>query len=293
MTQARGSPKVSVVVPAYNNADFIGQTIESILAQDYPDFEVVVADHSSSDETSDVIRRYATSPILRILPPTPAGGGAVANWDRVSRYAKGELLKLVCGDDLIAPSALREQVAAFDAHPSAVLVASPRRLIDADGRVVLQRRGLAGLRGLISGRAAIRAGVRAGANIFGEPACVLLKREILDVVGGWDSRFPYLIDQATYTRMMIHGDVVALPRVLAAFRISAGQWSVRLARQQAAQVCAFHAALRVEYAGLLSGLDVVLGNSRAIVMSYARRFIYSSMRVRSSRLKRRAWNGRK
>lgn len=280
MSRDRRTPRVSVVVPAYNNADFISQTIESILAQDYTNFEVIVADHSSSDETSDVIRRYETNPRLRILSPTPAGGGALANWDRVSLHANGELLKLVCGDDLIAPYALSEQVAAFNAHPSAVLVASPRRLIDANGRVLLRRRGLAGLRGLISGRTAIRAGVRAGANIFGEPACVLLKREVLELVGGWDSRFPYLIDQATYTRIMIHGDVVALSRVLAAFRISAGQWSVRLAREQAAQVRAFHAALRAEHRDLLSEFDVVLGNSRAAAMSYARRFIYASVRVR-------------
>ncbi len=280
MSRDRITPRVSVVVPAYNNADFISQTIESILAQDYTNFEVIVADHSSSDETSDVIRRYEANPRLRILSPTPAGGGALTNWDRVSLHANGELLKLVCGDDLIAPYALSEQVAAFNAHPSAVLVASPRRLIDANGRVLLRRRGLAGLRGLISGRTAIRAGVRAGANIFGEPACVLLKREVLELVGGWDSRFPYLIDQATYTRIMIHGDVVALSRVLAAFRISAGQWSVRLAREQAAQVRAFHAALRAEHGDLLSEFDVVLGNSRAAAMSYARRFIYASVRVR-------------
>ena len=279
MSRDRITPRVSVVVPAYNNADFISQTIESILAQDYTNFEVIVADHSSSDGTSDVIRRYEANPRLRILSPTQAGGGALANWDRVSRHASGELLKLVCGDDLIAPSALSEQVAAFNAHPSAVLVASLRRLIDADGRVLLRRRGLAGLNGLISGRTAIRAAVRAGVNIFGEPACVLLKREFLDLAGGWDSRFPYLIDQATYTRIMIHGDVVALPRVLAAFRISAGQWSVRLAREQAAQVHAFHAALRVEHGDLLSELDIMLGNSRAVVMSYVRRLIYASVRV--------------
>ena len=273
-------PRVSVVLPAYNNAQFLGKTIQSILSQDYGDYELIVADHSSQDKTGEVIERYAANSFVRVMSPTPPGGGALANWNRVSGFARGEFIKLVCGDDLIAPSALREQVAALDANPSAVLVASPRALIDSNGRVILRRRGLAGLHGLVPGRAAVRAAVRSGANIFGEPACVLFKRQILEREGGWDSQFPYLIDQATYTRILLHGDMVALPNVLASFRISSGQWSVRLARQQAEQVMAFHAALRAGNSGLLSRHDLLIGNARAVTISYARRIAYLTMRRR-------------
>lgn len=274
------TPKISVVVPAYNNAGFLGETIESILAQDYDDYELVVADHSSQDETGEIIARYAGNPHIRIMAPTPPGGGALANWNRVSGFARGEFIKLVCGDDLIASNALREQATALEANPTAVLVASPRRLIDSNGKVILRRRGLAGLRGLVAGRAAVRAAVRAGTNIFGEPACVMFKRQVLERVGGWDSQYPYLIDQATYTRMLFHGDMVALPKVLASFRISSGQWSVRLVRQQADQAMAFHAALRAGNEGLLSRVDLLTGNARAIAISYARRLAYVSMRSR-------------
>lgn len=274
------APRVSVVIPAYNNAQFLGETIESILSQDYDDYELVVADHSSVDKTGEIIERYAGNPFVRVMTPTPAGGGALANWNRVSGFARGEFVKLVCGDDLIAPSALREQVAALDANPSAALVASRRALVDSNGKVILQRRGLAGLRGLVPGRVAVRASVRAGTNIFGEPACVLFRRQILERVGGWDSRFPYLIDQATYTRILFHGDMVALPKVLASFRISSGQWSVQLVRQQAEQAMAFHAALRESNEGLLSRVDMLTGNARAIAISYARRLAYLSMRSR-------------
>ena len=107
--------------------------------------------------------------------------------------AQGEFLKLVCGDDLIAPDALSTQVAAFDEHPSVVLVASQRDLVDAHGDVIMRVRGLIGLReGLISGSQAISTSLRAGTKIFGEPGCVLLKRELLESIGGWDSTYPYL-----------------------------------------------------------------------------------------------------
>lgn len=273
-------PKVSVVVPAYNNASFLAKTIESILFQEFDDYELIVADHSSSDATSEVIARYGSNPHVRIMSPTPSGGGALANWNRVSAAARGEYLKLVCGDDLITPDALREQVAALDANPSAVLVASRRALIDSSGRIIMRRRGLGGLSGLVPGRAAVRAAVRAGTNIFGEPGCVLFKRQLLEREGGWDSRFPYLIDQATYSRILLHGDLVALPKVLASFRISSNQWSVQLMRQQASQALAYHSYLRGENEGLLSHMDLLIGNVRAIAIAYARRLAYVSMRSR-------------
>lgn len=273
-------PRVSVVVPAYNNADYLGQTLDSILAQDYTDFELVVADHSSADATAVLLERYAARPRVRVLDPTPAGGGALANWNRVSEHARGELIKLVCGDDLIAPTALREQVQALDENPTAVFVASPRDLIDAQGKVVMQARGLAGLRGRVSGREAVRRSVLAGTNIFGEPGCVMFRRELLVREGGWDNSFPYLIDQASYTRVMLHGDMVALPRTLASFRISASQWSVRLAQEQANQACAFHRDLRRRDPGLLSALDVAHGNAKARLMARMRRFAYMWLRRR-------------
>lgn len=274
------SARVSVVVPAFRNADYLALTLDSILAQDYDDYELVVADHSSDDATPQVLERYANHPKVRVLPPTPAGGGALANWNRVSFEARGEFLKLVCGDDLIAPDALHKQVAALDAHPTAVLLACKRDLVDAQGRTVIAARGLAGLDGLVSGRVAVRAATLAGTNIFGEPGCVMLRRELLVREGGWDNTYPYLIDQASYTRIMLHGDMVALREPLASFRINAGQWSVRLTKQQASQAIAFHKGLRERDPGLLSAADVMLGNGRAVLMATTRRAAYHWLRHR-------------
>ena len=267
------NPRVSVVVPAYRNAGYLAQTLDSILDQDYDDYELVVADHSSGDGTDQLLLRYADHPRVRVLSPTPAGGGAKANWDRVSSEARGELIKLVCGDDLIAPDALRRQVAALDAHPSAVLVACKRDLIDANGKVIIAGRGLGRLDGLVRGRDAVRAAVVAGTNLFGEPGCVLFRRELLHA-DGWNNRHPYLIDQASYTGVMLQGDMVALRESLASFRINAGQWSVRLMHEQARQAIDFHNALAVEVPGLLSPMALRIGNLKARMMAHARRLTY-------------------
>lgn len=274
------TPKVSIVIPAYNNVQYIAETLDSVLNQTYEDYEVVIADHSSIDGTMEVIEKYSGHPRLRILSPTPVGGGAQSNWNRVSEEARGTYLKLVCGDDLIAPTAIEEQVAAFDAHPSAVLVASQRDLVDSRGDVFIKSRGLQGISGLVDGAKAVRATVLAGANIFGEPACVLFRRDLLAAEGGWDNTHPYLIDEATYSRICLHGDVVAIRRSLASFRISASQWSVRLAKQQSDQAKAFHEEIAAKHPGILSRVDLAVGNFKAVGMSYARRFAYVRLRKR-------------
>ncbi|MDQ0633323.1 glycosyltransferase involved in cell wall biosynthesis [Arthrobacter pascens] len=268
------SPKVSIVIPAYNNVQYIEETLESVLNQSFDDYEVVIADHSSIDGTAEVIARFADHPKVRVLSPTPTGGGAQANWNRVSQAATGEYLKLVCGDDLIARDALAHQVEALESNPGAVIVSSLRDLVDADGRLFLKGRGLQGVSGRVSGRQAIRATVRAGSNIFGEPACSLFRRDILAKEGWWDNTHPYLIDEATLARICRHGDFVALRESLASFRISASQWSVRLARQQSDQAISFHHRLREDDPTLLSRFDVILGNARAIAVAYARRLAY-------------------
>ncbi|WP_427117781.1 glycosyltransferase family 2 protein [Pseudarthrobacter scleromae] len=274
------TPKVSIVIPAYNNVRYIAETLDSVLNQTYDDYEVVIADHSSVDGTQEVINRYKGNPKLRILSATPPGGGAQANWNRVSSEARGTFVKLVCGDDLIGPTALADQVQAFEDNPSAVLVASQRDLVDSNGHVFVKNRGLQGISGLVKGADAVRATVVAGSNIFGEPACVMYRRDLLQEEGGWDNTNPYLIDEATYARICFHGDVVAIRRSLATFRISASQWSVRLAKQQSDQAISFHEQIAREHPGVISRFDLLVGNVRAIGMSYARRLAYVRLRKR-------------
>ena len=267
------TPRVSVVVPSYNNASFIEATIDSILEQTFEDFELVVADHSSSDGTWERLQRYSADPRVRLLR-TDAGGGAPHNWERVTTAAAGELVKLVCGDDMIYPDCLRQQVEAMDANPSVVLVAARRDLIDARGGPVKARRGLAGLTGRHPGRVAVRHTVVAGSNIFGEPACVLIRRAALERAGGWDSRHPFVIDEATYANVLLLGDFFGIGTALAAFRLSSSQWSVHLARQQSDQVIEFHRRLADDEPGLLSRTDLRRGEVMARGMAYARRLAY-------------------
>ncbi|WP_241992480.1 glycosyltransferase family 2 protein [Cryobacterium lactosi] len=266
-------PLVSIVIPAYNNADYLDETMKSVLGQTYTNLEVIVSDHASTDDTWAVMQRYSSDPRVTLLH-TEGGGGALRNWNRVSQAATGDLIKLVCGDDLLYPTIVAQQVAALINEPGAMLAASPRDIVDANGAPVLKNRGLAGLTGVHDGAVAVRKTVTQGTNIFGEPGCVLMRRSALEKVGWWDSRWPYLIDETSYSMVLLEGKFVGVPGSLAGFRISDSQWSVRLVAEQAEQAIGFHNWLAKTRPDVISATDRRIGNTRARVMAQVRRLAY-------------------
>jgi len=262
---------VSIVIPAYNNAEYIAETVRSVLDQTYTNLEVVISDHSSQDSTREILSQFESDPRVRVLT-TPAGGGAVANWNRVTELATGEYIKLVCGDDILYASCVEQQVAAFE--PGVVMIAARRDIVDADGRLIMKNRGLPRLIGRFTGRAALRRTVRQGTNVFGEPASVMFRRESLAAVGNWDAVEHFLLDEATYASVLVGGDVVGLADSLGAFRVSGTQWSVQLASSQAEEAIGFHGRLAAAHPGLLSRFDLFVGNTRARLSALGRRVVY-------------------
>lgn len=272
-------PTVSVVVPAYNNGRFLAETIDTVLAQEGVDFELVVADHASSDDTREVMDRYADDPRVRLLD-TPAGGGAPANWTRVTDEARGELVKLVCGDDTLRPGVLARQARLLLDRPDAVLTACRRDVIDSTSRTLLAGRGLQKIDRPLSGAEAVRRAVRSGVNPFGEPASVMMRRSALTAAGGWFPEFPYLIDQGTYCRVLLNGDFVPDTEVGATFRMSAEQWSVVLVKEQSEQARGFYRWMHENHPEVVSSNDLRVGNARAALAARMRRLAYAVLRRR-------------
>jgi len=267
------TPVVSVVVPVYNCVAFIDAAMRSILAQTFTDFELLVSDHTSTDGTWEALQGYTADPRVR-LSRLPHGGGANANYNAVTNLATGTFLKLVCGDDVLYPDSLAVQVAALTEHPSAVVAASPRDVIDAAGRVVMRNRGLAGLKGLVAGADAIRRTALAGTNIFGEPMCVLYRRSALVDAGGWDGHLQ-CNDILTCGAVLLRGDLVAVPQSLAAFRLSQAQWSAQLLDTQSDHdFVAFLRELAVANPGLLSRRHLFVASVKARINVLGRRAVY-------------------
>jgi glycosyltransferase involved in cell wall biosynthesis len=109
------SPFTSVIIPAYNQAEFLGEAIQSVLDQTYDNFELIVVDDASPDHTAEVVRRFSDPRIKYIVHQENRGLPATRNTGM--RASSGELIALLDADDYFHPQKLQAHVDFFTAHP--------------------------------------------------------------------------------------------------------------------------------------------------------------------------------
>jgi glycosyltransferase involved in cell wall biosynthesis len=115
-------PKISVHIIAYNQKDYIGEAIDSALAQDYPNLEVVVADDASSDGTAEIIADYARNHPGRVIAVlNPKNLGITGNSNAGLRACSGEFIAFLGGDDILLPGKISAQAAWFSKDSNRVL----------------------------------------------------------------------------------------------------------------------------------------------------------------------------
>ena len=129
---AGAPPPLSVIVPAYNHAEYITERMDSVLNQTWCDFEVIALDDASNDATWTALQRYAEHPQVTLCRNDRNSGSAVAQWQRGLAAARGELVWIAEGDDRSAPSFLARLVAPF-ADPTVVLAYCDSQVIDEQG----------------------------------------------------------------------------------------------------------------------------------------------------------------
>lgn len=129
-------PRLSVVLPVYNGANFLAESLEALLGQTYEDFELIISDNSSIDETADICRRYAKQDSRIRYIRQPYNIGLSPNHNFVIRQARGELVKMASHDDLYARDLLKRCIDALDGHPEAVLAHCWEARIDPAGKVI-------------------------------------------------------------------------------------------------------------------------------------------------------------
>jgi glycosyltransferase involved in cell wall biosynthesis len=218
-------PSVSVCIPVYKGERFLAETMRSVLDQSYRDFELVVLDNASPDETGNIAHSF-NDPRVRV-ERNRTTLSQPDNWNRVVELSRAPLVKVVCADDLLHPRCLEYQVAPMEADPGLALVASRRHMIDEQSRVIVPRRGLGGLTGVRTGIEVARKVVRNGSNPIGESNNVLFRRDDFFTVGGWRGDRTYVMDLDLWLRLLQLGDFLGLPETLAAFRIARGSISSR------------------------------------------------------------------
>jgi len=120
-----------VIVPAFNVALYIKDTIDSLLAQTYRNFEIVVVDDVSTDNTIEIVKEYQDPRIVVVRHEVNSGLAAARNTGILS--SRGEYISLLDGDDIAEPTRLAEQLAFLESDPSLGMVGSHVSVINQDG----------------------------------------------------------------------------------------------------------------------------------------------------------------
>jgi glycosyltransferase involved in cell wall biosynthesis len=131
-----GRPRVSVGLPVYNGQAFLAEAIESILAQDFTDLELVIGDNASTDATPEICRRYLRADGRVSYLRSEVNRGAAWNFSRLADVAGGEYFKWVASDDLCAPTFLSRCVEVLDQQADVVLCSTGTVMIDERGRPI-------------------------------------------------------------------------------------------------------------------------------------------------------------
>jgi glycosyltransferase involved in cell wall biosynthesis len=220
---------VSVVIPCYNHAHFLEQAIESVLRQSYSDFEIIVVDDGSTDNTAEVVRRH---PPVRYVYQENAGLSNARNTGL--RHSHGKFLVFLDADDRLLPHALDTGVSCIREHPECAFVSGHCRVINATGAILPSPRQLR-----IEREHYLKL-LRGGTYIWC-PATVLYRRRVFDFVHGFDPELNPAADYDLYLRITRDFPVYSHGHVVVEYRQHSSNMSRDASKMERAALAAHEA----------------------------------------------------
>jgi len=211
------SPTVSVIVSSYNYGRYVGAALESVRRQTFADFETIVIDDGSTDDSLRVIRRFLRDPRFRLVEQDHGGQARAKN--RGLAEARAPYVAFLDADDLWARTKLEKQVALLESEPGLGVICTRRKVVDADGKP----RPWANRR-LPRGRV-VAAMFRQNFICF---SSAMLRAGVADHVGGFDESIPLAIDYDFWLRAARHYRFGVVNEPLVAYRVG----HVNLSRRQ-------------------------------------------------------------
>ncbi len=213
-------PRVSVVMPVHNGAGYLRAAIDSVLTQTYQDFEFILIDDASQDETPALLAACQDARIRIITNPNNLGISRSLN--RALDLAAGQYIARMDADDISLPDRFAKQIAFLDAHPSVGIVGGGVTLITETGDPLRTDAPRANTDGALR-----------WLNLFGSPfvhPAVMLRRDVLRSVGGYDPNIIAAQDRDLWDRLLKVTQAANLPDCVLRLRVHTG--SVSAARRQ-------------------------------------------------------------
>lgn len=207
-----GLPLVTIVTPTYNQAEYLSETIDSVLAQDYPNIEYIVIDDGSTDQTREILHRYDG----RIRWESQENMGQAATLNKGWSMGAGEIIGYLSSDDLLKSNAVSESVRYLVEQPEVVLVYPDFELIDSSSRPMRQ----------------IKVADFDYRNMLVNLVCypgpgAFFRATAFELAGGWNADLRQIPDLEYWIRLSRYGDFVRIPKLLASSRVHEGSQSFR------------------------------------------------------------------
>ncbi len=207
-------PRVSLILPNYNYAHYLDERIISLLNQTYRDFELLIVDDASTDDSRSVIQKYTSDPRVRTNLHTTNSGQVYVRWNEAVADTRGEYLLIAGADDSCHPTLVERLVEPLDRHPSVGLAFCHSYVINESGKVEYSTRQWAvdhkvahWLADHVSaGRDECRQLLR-GNEVIPNASAVLIRRAAFAQAGGFDLSLPLAADYLLWGRSMLHWDV--------------------------------------------------------------------------------------
>jgi glycosyltransferase involved in cell wall biosynthesis len=276
--------RVSVILPVYNGAKTIRETIDCALRQSFADFELIVVDDGSHDSTLAIVGEFR-DPRLKVR--TYPNAGLAASRNRGVHLSRGELLAFLDADDIWLPEKLEAQVAALDEHPDAALAYVWTDYIDEEGRLI-HRGQRPSHTGWVRDALLLTDFIETGSN-------PVVRRRTLLQCGGFDESLQAAEDWDLWLRLATRHPFVVVKRPLVLYRIhQAAMSSADVLRQERSSLAvierAFHSSEAPQHLRRLSVANLYLYlTTRALTPPLRResariglRFLRSAVRLRPS-----------
>lgn len=232
-------PLVTIITPTYNRADYLAETIESVLSQGYPNLEYIVLDDGSKDDTLSVLKQYEE----RIIWDRHPNMGEVRTVNKGFNMAQGEIIGVVNSDDPLLPDAIREMVEFMQDHPQVGVVYPDWDYVDANGKKFDH----------------IHTFEYSYFNMLRWHHCMpgpgtFFRKEVVQALNGRDPQFRYVSDFDFWLRAGLITEFARIPKTLATFRMHPGSASSSQTNEHMAQE---HVALVEKFFALPNLTDAI------------------------------------
>jgi glycosyltransferase involved in cell wall biosynthesis len=215
------APKVSVCIDSFNYGRFLPEAIESVLQQSFKDFELVIADDYSTDNSVEIAENYARKDSRIVVEVAPVNRGMVKNRNACLSRARGEYVKLLHADDfLCSRDALSRMVAVLEANRAVSLVASARRIVNEQSEPIDTWSCFKQERPIV-GATVINRCLFEQRNLIGGPSAVIFRRALAG--RGFDEAFFVMADLEMWFHLLEQGCFAYIREPLCAFRTHSRQ----------------------------------------------------------------------